>query len=132
MHRLPSSTSLRNFRLATLLIFMLGAGLLGFLGLGAAAVLLGDHQLVRVFLWVAGSLPVIALVYLVIGLRARCPLCMNPPLAPRRCQKHRRARTILGSHRLRVALAIFFRGRFTCPYCGEVTSMEVRQSRRRR
>ena len=55
---------------------------------------------------------------------------MTPVLAKKDCTKHRHARTFLGSHRLRVALAILFRNSFRCPYCNESTILEVRgQSR---
>jgi hypothetical protein len=63
--------------------------------------------------------------------RAGCPLCMTPVLAPRACMKHRRARTVLGSHRLRVALAILFKNQFRCPYCNESTSLELKDRLRR-
>ena len=29
----------------------------------------------------------------------------------------------MGSHRLRVALAILFKNRFRCPYCNETTAL---------
>jgi hypothetical protein len=56
---------------------------------------------------------------------ARCPLCSTPVLAPMGCTKHRRAKSLLGSYRLRVAFAITFIDRFRCPYCNEPTTMEV-------
>lgn len=57
-----------------------------------------------------------------------CPLCRTPVLAPKACMKHRRARTFIGSHRLRVALAILLKSQFRCPYCNESTSMELRNT----
>jgi len=57
-----------------------------------------------------------------------CPLCRTPVLAPKRCMKHRNARTFLGSHRLRVAAAILFKNSFRCPYCNEPTGMELRET----
>ena len=63
--------------------------------------------------------------------RTGCPLCMTPVLAPKTCMKHRRARAFLGSHRLRVAMAILFKSRFRCPYCNETTSLAVRETLRR-
>jgi hypothetical protein len=61
---------------------------------------------------------------------AGCPLCRTPVLAPMRCMKHRKARHLLGSYRLRVALAITFAERFRCPYCNEHTAMDVREKLR--
>jgi hypothetical protein len=61
-----------------------------------------------------------------ISRKTHCPLCMTPVLAARGCAKHRQARTLFGSHRLRVALAILFRNSFRCPYCHEPTTLQVR------
>ena len=36
----------------------------------------------------------------------------------------------MGSHRLRVALAILFKNQFRCPYCNESTALELRHSPR--
>lgn len=60
--------------------------------------------------------------------RAKCPLCVIPVLAPKTCMKHRCARPLFGSHRLRVALAILFKNRFRCPYCNESTVLEIRNT----
>lgn len=60
--------------------------------------------------------------------RTGCPLCRTPVLAPKACMKHRRARTVFGSHRMRVAFAILFKNRFRCPYCNESTVMEARET----
>jgi hypothetical protein len=77
------------------------------IGLGAAAVLS------TLFQWILAA-------------RARCPLCLTPVLATKECAKHRRARTLLGSYRLRVALSILFKNTFHCPYCSEKSGMKVR------
>ncbi|MCX8496259.1 MAG: hypothetical protein ORN51_08770 [Akkermansiaceae bacterium] len=64
--------------------------------------------------------------------RTKCPLCMVPVMGSPSCVKHRRTRKLFGSYRFRVALSSLFAGYFTCPYCQEVTSMEVRPSRHKR
>jgi hypothetical protein len=56
---------------------------------------------------------------------------MTPVLGNKDCTKHRSAKTLLGSHRLRVAVSLLCTGRFRCPYCGEPTLLEVRYPRRR-
>ncbi len=63
--------------------------------------------------------------------RANCPLCLTPVLANKDCVKHRNAKTLLGSHRLRVAVSLLFTRRFRCPYCGEPTLLEPRHTRMR-
>jgi hypothetical protein len=54
---------------------------------------------------------------------------MMPVMVNKRCAKHGKARTVLGSHRLRVALSILFRNAFNCPYCMESTAVRVRSRR---
>ena len=76
------------------------------------------------------ALPLVALTQWITSTRARCPLCMTPVLADKSCAKHGNARSMLGSYRLRVAVAILFRNQFRCPYCGEPTVMQVRKRRR--
>jgi hypothetical protein len=129
MHRLISNSSLRCFRFGTFTLLLFAVSLVAFVLLGAAGLLLGDQWIMQASMWLVPAVPVLGIGYLLFGLRARCPLCMNPPLVPRRCQKHRNARTLCGSHRFRVALAVLFTGKFTCPYCGEATRMEVRERR---
>ena len=56
----------------------------------------------------------------------RCPLCLTPILSTTNCAKHRKAKKLLGSYRLRLAVDIVFNESFTCPYCHEPTAMLVR------
>jgi hypothetical protein len=82
---------------------------------GSGLVIVG--MLLIVAQWIAAS-------------HAGCPLCRTPVLAPMGCMKHRKARRLLGSYQLRVALTIMFRERFRCPYCNEPTAMDVRETLR--
>lgn len=131
MHRLPSQDTLKKFRFISLIVVLMFLSpliVLIFMGWG---ILLEEHQW---FLF-AG----IALLFglfclftnLAIGGRLRCPLCMVPPLLNRRCARHRTARKMFGSYRLRVAQSILLGNHFRCPYCGEPTVMEVRYTNRR-
>ena len=131
MHRLPSSYTLRRFRIASTLVIMLFLMIPVIIGLLVSGIYLGEN---RWFLW-AGISTGVALVCLLVnfslGSRLRCPLCMVPPLVNRRCSKHREAARLFGSHRLKVAQSIMFKDSFRCPYCGEPTAMEVRPGRPR-
>ena len=129
VYRLQSTTALHRFRLGSwlLLLFLVSAGVTPALALAGMA--LHSHALLQAFFYCVAAPPALGLAYLIIGNQARCPLCMNPPLTPRRCQKHKNARRSAGSIRLGVAAGIFFKGRFVCPYCGETTLMEVSQRR---
>lgn len=72
---------------------------------------------------------VVTIAQWLVAMRTNCPLCLTPVLAVKNCAKHRRALTLFGSHRLRVALAILFKQSFRCPYCHEPTELEVRKKR---
>lgn len=126
MHRLHSKSSIHRLRLTAFLcclksvLFPVATGLLAHalwtenpLRVKVAGGLLLFGGLLVIFQWI-------------IVQRTQCPLCMVPVMAKRRCTKHRSAKTFLGSHRLRVALAILFRKSFRCPYCNEPTALEVR------
>lgn len=127
MHRFRSSSSIIRFRMAsTLLAF-------GYL-LGLSTVVLLVHSMLnndRERTAVAIALGVLTGVVLalqwVIARRTYCPLCMTPVLAAKHCSKHRRARKLLGSHRLRAAITVLFRSAFTCPYCNERSELKVRE-----
>jgi hypothetical protein len=126
MHRLPSSSAIRRIRLAALL---LGARYL--ISPAAAAVLaysfvIESRKLAGIGISMFMLAGLVVLLQWFIAARATCPLCLAPVLGSKKCAKHRDARTFLGSHRLRVALAVLCLNRFHCPFCGEPTAMEVR------
>ena len=132
MHYPRSTSASKRFKLAAVLLFA------NFLLVPVAVTLL-IHSMIFHDLKVtmAGSgILVFSMVLIVTqwiaGSATVCPLCMTPVLAPKSCMKHRRARSVMGSHRLRVALAILFMDRFRCPYCNESTVMEVRETIHRR
>ncbi len=128
MHHPRSIPAIRRFRVAAYLLAcnyllaLIAAGML-------VHSLLSDNRQ-----WImAGTGLVILCMILVVAqwiaaCRTGCPLCRTPVLAPKTCMKHRRARTFVGSHRLRVAVAILFKCRFRCPYCNESTAMKLRET----
>ncbi len=102
-----------------------------FLGLLVAALVMGRNDwLAYAGIALAGCLICGLLNFMMSG-RLRCPLCMVPPLLNRRCSRHRTAKKLFGSHKLRVAHSIIFKDSFRCPYCGEPTAMAVRERRMR-
>lgn len=126
MHRFQSQSIITRFKIASLLLCLKLLLIPGVLGLLVYSILKGDHQLTYAAMAAAAGILLMTIVQFLIAARARCPLCMTPVLATKRCSKHRKARTFLGSYRLRVALAVLFRGSFSCPYCNEPSVMEVR------
>jgi hypothetical protein len=47
-------------------------------------------------------------------------------LATKACSKHRKAKRLLGSYRLKAAVSMLTLGHFYCPYCNEPSVLEVR------
>lgn len=127
MHRLPSDSTLRRFRVASVILLVMWLCAPTALGMMGYGFFTRKHEW---FGW--GGLAVIVgigcmlLVFMLSG-RLRCPLCMMPVMQNRRCSKHRNAGKLLGSYRLKVAMTVLFKDSFRCPYCGEPTAMEVRQ-----
>ena len=125
MHHLRSSSDVRHFRFAAFLLFLICLLAPVAAGLLVQSLWLGNFQLTM-----AGSGVALLSCFLVIplltqGYHTNCPLCWTPVLASMACSKHRDARKLMGSHRLRVALAILFKDQFRCPYCNESTALDL-------
>jgi len=109
-----------------ILAWMLVPVALGLLGYGLTQ---RDPDLMILAGTLGGGGLMFGFMQMILASKARCPLCMTPPLASKRCSKHREARTLLGSYRLRAAVWMVTRGYFRCPFCNEPTAMEPRQRR---
>jgi hypothetical protein len=131
MHRFSSRSVIIRFKLAALL-HCLGALMIPVvIGTLVYSIMTDDSALTKVGIILMGLTVLVAILKFFIGSRTRCPLCMTPVLASKGCSKHRHARTLFGSYRLRVAVAIYFRNSFKCPYCYESSELEVRTRRYR-
>lgn len=130
MHHPQSNSAAWRLRTASLLL--LGSRILipVACGLLLVSLLTADRRLMMsgLVLVIVGMLLIVA--QWIAASHAGCPLCRTPVLAPIGCMKHRKARRLLGSYQLRVALAIMFKERFRCPYCNEPTAMDVRETLR--
>lgn len=126
MHRLRSKSAIYRFRLAALLLC--GKCLLApfSVGLLLYSVIIHDTELTLMSMGLILLTVLVTVLQWLVAARTSCPLCMTPVLAKKKCAKHRNARSFLGSHRLRVALAILFKNSFRCSYCHEPTVLEVR------
>ena len=127
MHRLPSESTLRRFRIASAILIVMWICAPVVLGMLLYGFLTRENEW---FAWagltVGLGLGCMLIVFMLSG-RLRCPLCMMPVLQNRRCVKNRNVEKIFGSHRLKVAHGVLFEDSFRCPYCGEPTAMEVRK-----
>lgn len=126
MHRFPNRSVIARFRLAACLLCLkcllapLSAALLIY------SILTDKQGLILFAVYLGGGTVLLVMIQWLVSARTRCPLCMTPVLASKNCAKHRNARSLLGSFRLRVALAIIFKDSFICPYCHEPSEMTVR------
>ena len=128
MHHSPSISDTRRLRLASLLLLGNRLMILTATGMLLVSSLANDRQLM-----IFGSILLLVSLLLIVAQwiaasRAGCPLCRTPVLAAIGCMKHRKARRLLGSYQLRVALATMFTGKFRCPYCNEPTAVQVGQT----
>lgn len=129
MHRFPSKSVIVRFKFAALLLCFFFLMIPVVAGTLAYSIMTDDPGLTTIGIALLVLTVLVAVLQSLIALRTRCPLCMTPVLASKRCAKHRNARTFMGSHRLRVAVAILCRNGFKCPYCHESSEMEVRSRR---
>ena len=130
MHQLRSRSTILRFRATSLLLcsryILAPLASVTFI----YAILQDDRKLAYDAIGI-GIATILATVFQwILAARTRCPLCLTPVLANKDCAKHRRARTFMGSHRLRVALSILFKNTFLCPYCHEKSGLQVRQRSR--
>ena len=127
MHKLPNRATIMRYRLVALLIclkWLLITTLFGFL---AYSFFIKDRELIILAIKLAAIPSVVFLVRLLYASTCLCPLCRVPLLSGQSCSKNSKAKTFLGSYRLRVALEILFLNRFRCPYCNEPTEMKSRR-----
>lgn len=126
MHRFTSKSTIYRFRIAAFMLWFtsMTAPVTG--GILVYSFVRNDLELMAAAMAAGIVCALIRALQWGIAERTRCPLCMTPVLANKGCSKHRNARTLLGSHRLRVAMQILFLGSFRCPYCHESSAMEVR------
>lgn len=127
MHKLPNGSSVIRFRLAALLVCV--KKLLIFLNLAIYGYAFATHsrELVTTGLFLTAFIFLLYLVRLLLAPSCQCPLCRVSVLSQNICSKSNRARNLLGSYRLRVALQILFKNYFRCPYCNEPTELKPRR-----
>jgi hypothetical protein len=125
MHHLRSRQSVTRFKLVSWLLCLMWLGIVATFGIFIYSLLAKDKQLASLTLWMILSSLLLGILQWVLSSRPHCPLCLTPPIAHRACSKHRNAKQLFGSYRLRVACSIILRKCFCCPYCGETTAVEA-------
>lgn len=127
MHRLPSDSVVRKYRLAAVMVvfsFLVIPISFSVLWLGFT---FGERKIVVSSVWCMGGSLLYIVITIIFVARLKCPLCMMPPLQRRGCSKNRKSSKFAGSYRLKVALSILGSNQFRCPYCGEQTMMVARK-----
>ncbi len=130
MHRFHSKSVIFRLRFAALLLFLQYLLPVATLAVLIHSILTNDRQMALVAMVLGLVCLVDIVMQCIVARKALCPLCMTAVLASRRCSKHRNAKKLVGSHRLPVAVDLWSKGSFTCPYCHEPSILEVRERRR--
>lgn len=135
MQLLPSRFTVMSYKLSALgwvLILLLVPCAVG---AGLYTMFVMERAPAAVALKLIGISLLVFVLHWLFSLRALCPRCLAGSFTRRGCSRHGSSRSLLGSHRLRVAVWVIFRNHFQCPHCGEYTAMKsrsARSSRRRR
>lgn len=85
-----------------------------------------DTAIITLAFQISGCCAICAAARWLTGMTTYCPLCRAAVLGAPRCQKHRHARKLLRSHRLKAAVDVVRLGQFTCPYCNERAAVMIR------
>lgn len=126
MHHLPNQYAVNRFRCAALLLLGKWALVIGSAGILAYSLCVANYEFTQLAVGLIWLAVCVGVVQRLLAGRARCPLCIGHPLMHGACSTHRSIRPLFGSHQMRVAIAVVFRGWFRCPYCGEPTVIEAR------
>lgn len=127
MHKLPNRASIISFRISAALVCLKTLLIIATFTVYALAFAKHDRQLVIIGLWLTGSVVLLYPIRQVIAESCKCPLCRVTVLSPKNCSKNTKAKRIMGSYRLPVALQILLKNCFRCPYCNESTEVVSRR-----
>lgn len=126
MHHPRHAHTIRSLRITAFLLCLKRLVIAGAAMAFAFSFVTNDRQPGILGLGLAGIAVLIALMQWIAASGARCSLCMMPVLSRKGCSRHRHAKSLLGSQRLRVALSILLKGSFRCPYCNEPTILRLK------
>jgi len=127
MHKLPNSSMVMRYRLVAFMICLKWLLLIALIGILCYSFIIKDRELIIIGMKLAAVAGIVLLIRVLYAPSCQCPLCRVPLLSGQSCSKSTKAKTFLGSYRLRVALDILFLKRFRCPYCNEPTEMKSRR-----
>lgn len=127
MHQFRNKSTVFWIRISALSFFLWLLSAIALAVLTGYAVLHATHEMMLMLLSGIGVFVLTWLLYMLGASMCKCPLCRSGPLSSKRCARHRNARRLLGSYRMRVAAGVLFTNSFRCPYCGEPTRCQVKK-----
>ena len=127
MHKLHNTSSVFRFRVTALLVCVKAALILVTLAIYAYSFAFHSREHATLGLILTASILALFLIRFAIASSCQCPLCRVSVLSQNFCSKNNKARNLLGSYRLRVALQILLKNCFRCPYCNETTELKARR-----
>lgn len=127
MHQFRSNSPVFWIRISALSFFLWVISAVVLAGLTGYAVWHSSHEMMLMVLTGIGVFVLTWLLYMLAASLCKCPLCRSGPMSSKRCVRHRNARRLFGSYRMRVAAGVLFTNHFRCPYCGEPTRCQVKK-----
>jgi len=102
-----------------LFVITLAANVVGIVSIYLFRTYISDELIIGSMIGLIATLFVAVLCYLYLASKARCRVCGQLPLMPKKCAKHRKAHHIPGiGYILPTALQMIFYKWFYCTYCG--------------
>ena len=127
MHKLPNRSIVMRYRLVAFMICLKWLLVIALIGTLCYSFFIKDRELIIIGIKLAAVAGIVFLIRVLYAPTCQCPLCRVPLLSAQSCSKSTKAKTFLGSYRLRIALDILFLNRFRCPYCNEPTEIKSRR-----
>lgn len=121
----PRPWRLRIACTALVLKWLIGVGAL--LGL-ATGFIVDDHRMIIFSLIAVSACLLPAALSFILANELPCNVCSQPVLLTKRCRKHIKARRLLGSYGLGIAVPTLFTARYHCMHCGEKIPLGKRSS----
>lgn len=126
MHQFFSHAAVFRFKLASWLLVLLWLLVPATLGVFIYTLLFDETKLKNLLLGLNIATVAAAIIQWPLSSHVRCPLCLGQAISRSGGSRNRKAKTLFGSHGLRVACTAIFSKYFCCPCCGETTEMKVR------
>ena len=129
MHHIQKKFRARSYRRASYLFIAASLSLLTTVGFVAYAFFYSSQDNFMIISILIGATAFFWVLSMIASGNCRCQLCQTSNMRSLKCSRHKNAKRLLGSYRLRVSTSIFFTNSFRCPYCGEAFSLSPKPNR---